>query len=60
MNVISDLFIRFSKMRYEIKGVVEYFKMISKNFNFRLISSINLRSSILNFLQRNHEISILK
>ena len=43
--------------RYQVKGFVKYFKLY-KNFNLRLIPRINLRSKILNFLQRNHEISI--
>ena len=49
MNTISDLFIRFSQMRYEIKGIVNYAKKVWKKFNFRLILGFNLQSNILSF-----------
>ena len=45
-------------MRYQITGVIEYFKMVKENFNSRLISRINLRLNDFIFLQRNHEIFI--
>lgn len=37
LNIIYDLFIGFSHMRYQIKDVVNYFKMVLTNFNFPLI-----------------------
>ena len=37
LNIIYDLFIGFSHMRYQIKDVVKYFKMVLTNFNFSLI-----------------------
>ena len=37
LNIIYDLFIGFSHMRYQIKDVVKYFKMVLTNFNFPLI-----------------------
>ena len=45
-------------MRYQIIGIVEYFKMVSKIFTLRLILRINLRSKFFNFLQRIHGMSI--
>lgn len=36
LNIIYDLFIGFSHMRYQIKDVVKYFKMVLTNFNFPL------------------------
>ena len=44
-------------MRYQIKGIVEYLKMVKK-INFHLISRISLRSKKLSILQRNRETSI--
>ena len=30
MNVISDLLIGFLQMRYQTKGIIQYFKMLQK------------------------------
>ena len=38
MNAIYDLLIGFEQVRYQIKGIVEYIKMVLKYLNFRLIS----------------------
>ena len=34
MNAISDIRIRFQQMRYQSKGIVEYFKYIYKKSIF--------------------------
>ena len=46
------------KMMHQIKGIAALFKIVWKNFSFRLSSRINLRSKILRLLRRSHEISI--